>query len=121
MRTKTEIEADIAQEDSALFLQNHNKREADNCIRLAAVDGIPTDELRQMAQARKEGRLVVLPYPIGTRLFEAVINCNHPNASYVLQFIFEWHTYAATIEGMKKGIVHTTREAAEKALGGEEK
>ena len=40
----------------------------DECDRLITVSGIPLDELKEMCDAKRDGRCVVLPYPIGNKM-----------------------------------------------------
>lgn len=85
------------------------------------VEGIPLDRLEEICTAEKDGRCGVLPCKVGTKLYKAVINSRTPRASYVLEYQFCWHTYSATIEGLKDKTVFLTRAEAEAVLAGKEK
>lgn len=78
-------------------------------------EGVPIDRLRKLAQAEKEGRLVVLPCEIGSPVYSHARKLD--GADYVRETEFWW----SDIPQMGK-TVFLTREAAEAALdamGGE--
>ena len=63
MRTIDEIKADLKQCDTNPILdRNYYTGE----LLQAITEGIPIDRLQEICEAEKDGRLVVLPYPIGT-------------------------------------------------------
>lgn len=77
--------------------------------------GMSPDRLRELAQAKKEGRLVVLPCEIGSPVYSHARKLD--GADYVRETEFWW----SDIPQMSK-TVFLTREAAEAALdamGGE--
>lgn len=72
-------------------------------------EGVPIDRLRELAQAEKEGRLVVLPCEIGSPVYSHARKLD--GADYVRETEFWW----SDIPQMGK-TVFLTREAAETAL-----
>ena len=72
-------------------------------------EGVPIDRLRELAQAEKEGRLVVLPCEIGSPVYSHARKLD--GADYVRETEFWW----SDIPQMGK-TVFLTREAAEAAL-----
>ena len=87
------------------------------------------DELIELAQAKAEGRLVVLPCKVGTRVWVIGQDCDLCHDMYTEEpCLFGDCEYRKVIEsvflpGMTDDIgktVFLTREAAEKALGGAE-
>ena len=72
-------------------------------------EGVPIDRLRELAQAEKEGRLVVLPCEIGSPVYSHARKLD--GADYVRETEFWW----SDIPQMSK-TVFLTREAAEAAL-----
>ena len=71
--------------------------------------GVTPDRLRELAQAKKEGRLVVLPCEIGSPVYSHARKLD--GADYVRETEFWW----SDIPQMGK-TVFLTREAAEAAL-----
>lgn len=88
----------------------------DATLKLAGqILGMSPDRLRELAQAKKEGRLVVLPCEIGSPVYSHARKLD--GADYVRETEFWW----SDIPQMSK-TVFLTREAAEAALdamGGE--
>ena len=72
-------------------------------------EGVPIDRLRELAQAEKEGRLVVLPCEIESPVYSHARKLD--GADYVRETEFWW----SDIPQMGK-TVFLTREAAEAAL-----
>ena len=72
-------------------------------------EGVPIDRLRELAQAKKKGRLVVLPCEIGSPVYSHARKLD--GADYVRETEFWW----SDIPQMGK-TVFLTREAAEAAL-----
>ena len=81
----------------------------ENAQRLEIIKEISTDRLRELAQAEKEGRLVVLPCEIGSPVYSHARKLD--GADYVRETEFWW----SDIPQMGK-TVFLTREAAEAAL-----
>ena len=81
----------------------------ENAQRLEIIKEIPIDRLRELAQAKKEGRLVVLPCEIGSPVYSHARKLD--GADYVRETEFWW----SDIPQMGK-TVFLTREAAEAAL-----
>lgn len=72
-------------------------------------EGVPIDRLRELAHAKKKGRLVVLPCEIGSPVYSHARKLD--GADYVRETEFWW----SDIPQMGK-TVFLTREAAEAAL-----
>lgn len=72
-------------------------------------EGVPVDRLRELAQAEKDGQLVVLPCEIGSPVYSHARKLD--GADYVRETEFWW----SDIPQMSK-TVFLTREAAEAAL-----
>lgn len=81
----------------------------ENAQRLEIIKEIPINRLRELAQAEKEGRLVVLPCEIGSPVYSHARKLD--GADYVRETEFWW----SDIPQMGK-TVFLTREAAETAL-----
>lgn len=81
----------------------------ENAQRLEIIKEIPIVRLRELAQAKKEGRLVVLPCEIGSPVYSHARKLD--GADYVRETEFWW----SDIPQMGK-TVFLTREAAEAAL-----
>ena len=82
----------------------------DATLKLAGqILGVTPDRLRELAQAKKEGRLVVLPCEIGSPVYSHARKLD--GADYVRETEFWW----SDIPQMGK-TVFLTREAAEAAL-----
>lgn len=82
----------------------------DAVLKLAGqILGVTPDRLRELAQAEKEGRLVVLPCEIGSPVYSHARKLD--GADYVRETEFWW----SDIPQMSK-TVFLTREAAEAAL-----
>lgn len=81
----------------------------ENAQRLEIIKEIPIVLLRELAQAKKEGRLVVLPCEIGSPVYSHARKLD--GADYVRETEFWW----SDIPQMGK-TVFLTREAAEAAL-----
>ena len=93
-------------------------------------DGLPIDRLRELAEADKDGRVVVLPCKVGDRLYEVTgrktISVYKVKAIRVELFglFIEWDIVEGFVWQSLSGInageigktVFLTREAAEKAL-----
>ena len=81
----------------------------ENAQRLEIIKEIPIVRLRELAQAKKEGRLVVLPCEIGSPVYSHARKLD--GADYVRETEFWW----SDIPQMGK-TVFLTREVAEAAL-----
>lgn len=93
-------------------------------------DGLPVDRLRELAEADKDGRLVVLPCKVGDRLYEvtgrktiSVYKVRAIRVELFGLFIewdieegFVWQSLAGINAGEIGKTVFLTREEAEKAL-----
>ena len=97
--------------------------------RLNAVHGIHIDRLRELADAEKDGRVVVLPCKVGQRVFALLDTDKHISECEVKQIGLgneigfvgiepigaRGREYGVSINGFGK-TVFLTREEAEKAL-----
>lgn len=96
--------------------------------RLAAYEDIgPVDHLRELVQAKKDGRLVVLPWAVGQTIYEA--DQEHGVVRHTIRDV-DWYmnSYAVDDAGNSwydywtaddERLAHLTREEAEAALKGE--
>lgn len=101
----------------------------ENALRLEAVKDISTDRMRELAEADKDGRLVVLPCKVGQRVFALLDTDKHISECEVKQigmgnkigFIglepigARGREYGVALNGFDK-TVFLTRKEAEKAL-----
>lgn len=101
----------------------------ENALRLEAVKDISTDRLRELVEADKDGRLVVLPCKVGQRVFALLDTDKHISECEVkrigmgnkIGFIglepigARGREYGVALNGFGKTIF-LTREEAEKAL-----
>ena len=95
--------------------------------RLAAYEDIgPIDHLRELVQAKKDGRLVVLPWAVGQTIYEA--DQEHGVVRHTIRDV-DWYmnSYAVDDAGNSwydywtaddERLAHLTREEAEAALKG---
>lgn len=95
----------------------------ENALRLEAVKDISTDRLRELAEADKDGRLVVLPCkPDGSMLNTSdperpeIMKRIHFAVAYVCGGIVFHQPYNIFIENVAAGYIRPLNEEAEKAL-----
>lgn len=102
----------------------------ENALRLEAVKDISTDRLRELAEADKDGRVVVPPCKVGDKLYEitgrktiSVYKVKAIRVELFGLFIewdivegFGWQSLAGINAGEIGKTVFLTREEAEKAL-----
>lgn len=94
------------------------------------VHGEPTEHLRELLRAEKDGRLVVLPCRVGDRIYRVIDDCTFPGdcgtkrmckgCEYRNLFIEQttFRLYLLTDDGKLRRGYYRTREEAETALEG---
>jgi hypothetical protein len=84
--------------------------------------GLSPEEVQELAKAKAEGRLVVLPLPIGSTAFDISQGFIEPMGKIHVTFAYGqrgiiYHMpMGIFLDGLNKGLIKLTREEAEKAL-----
>lgn len=118
-----------AYEDTHMMPSDVTSMRMDMAIIAALFDGVDVDRMKELAEADKEGRLVVLPCKMGQRVFALLDTDTHISECEVKQigmgnkigFIglepigARGREYGVSLNGFGK-TVFLTREEAEKAL-----
>lgn len=119
-----------AYEDTHMMPSDVTSMRMDMAIIAALFNGVDVDRMKELAEADKDGRLVVLPCKVGDRLYEVTgrktISVYRVNAIRVELFglFIEWDLDEGFVWQSLSGInaeeigktVFLTREEAEKAL-----
>jgi hypothetical protein len=119
-----------AYEDTHMMPSDVTSMRMDMAIIAALFDGVDVDRMKELTEADKDGRLVVLPCKMGQRVFALLDTDTHISECEVKQigmgnkigFIglepigARGREYGVSLNGFGK-TVFLTREEAEKALG----